>query len=143
MSQPSTDPYLEVALGRADEAEAKYRSLVEMVPVITYTEALDSGRMFAISPQIETILGYTQEAWMGDASLWIDRIHPDDQERVVAACEVANRDRQPYAEEYRIFTSDGRLVWIRDEAVLVLGSNGQPLCWQGVMRDITWLRQRT
>jgi PAS domain S-box-containing protein len=142
MSQPSTDPYLEVALGRADEAEAKYRSLVDLVPVITYTEALDSGRMFAISPQIETILGYSQEEWMGDASLWIACIHPDDQERVVAACELANRDRQPYAEEYRMFTRDGRILWIRDEATLVLGSNGQPLCWQGVMRDITSLRQR-
>jgi PAS domain S-box-containing protein len=142
MSEPSTDRYLEVALGRAGEAEAKYRSLVEMVPVITYTEALDSGRMFAISPQIETILGYTQEHWMGDASLWITCIHPDDQERVVAACELANRDRQPYAEEYRMFTRDGRIVWIRDEAALVLGSNGQPLCWQGVMRDITAQRQR-
>jgi PAS domain S-box-containing protein len=142
MSQPSTDPCLEVALGRAEEAEAKYRSLVGLVPVITYTEALDSGRMFAISPQIETILGYTQEDWMGDASLWIDRIHPDDQERIVAACELANRDRQPYAEEYRMFTRDGRILWMRDEAVLVLGSNGQPLCWQGVMRDITPLRQR-
>jgi PAS domain S-box-containing protein len=137
MSQPSTDPYLEVALGRADKAEAKYRSLVDLVPVITYTEALDSGRMFAISPQIETILGYSQEEWMGDASLWIACIHPDDQQRVVAACELANRDRRPYAEEYRMFTRDGRILWIRDEAVLVLGSNGQPLCWQGVMRDIT------
>lgn len=137
MSQPSTDRYLEVALGRAEEAEAKYRSLVELIPVITYTEALDSGRMFAISPHIETILGYTQEEWMGDASLWIACIHPDDQERVVAACELANRDKQPYEQEYRIFASDGRIVWIRDEAVLVLGSNGQPLCWQGVMRDIT------
>jgi PAS domain S-box-containing protein len=128
---------LEVALGRADKAEAKYRSLVDLVPVITYTEALDSGRMFAISPQIETILGYSQEEWMGDASLWIACIHPDDQQRVVAACELANRDRRPYAEEYRMFTRDGRILWIRDEAVLVLGSNGQPLCWQGVMRDIT------
>jgi PAS domain S-box-containing protein len=137
MSQPSTDPYLEVALGRAEEAEAKYRSLVDLVPVITYTEALDSGRMFAISPQIETVLGYSQEEWMGDASLWIACIHPDDQERVVAACELANRDRQPYEEEYRMFTRDGRILWIHDEAVLVLGSNGQPLCWQGVMRDIT------
>jgi PAS domain S-box-containing protein len=133
---------LEVALGRAEEAEAKYRSLVELIPVITYTEALDSGRMFAISPQIETILGYTQEDWMGDASLWIDRIHPNDQERIVAACELANQNRQPYAEEYRMFTRDGRVLWIRDEAVLVLGSNGQPLCWQGVMRDITPLRPR-
>ena len=40
---------------------------------IAYTEEVDTGRVFAIGPQIETILGYTQEQWMGDASLWIDR----------------------------------------------------------------------
>jgi PAS domain S-box-containing protein len=139
--QPRTDGYLEAALGRAEQAEAKYRSLVELVPAITYTEDLDSGRMFAVSPQVETILGYTQEQWMGDASLWIDRIHPDDRHRVVAACELANRAKEPYSEEYRMIARDGRIVWIRDEAVLVRGSNGQPLCWQGVMRDVTPQRQ--
>jgi len=137
MLQPETDGYLEAALSRAEQAEAKYRSLVELIPAITYTEDLDSGRMFAVSPQIETILGYTQETWMGDASLWIDRIHPDDRDRVVATCELANRAREPYSAEYRMIASDGRVVWIRDEATLVQGSNGQPLCWQGVMHDIT------
>ena len=39
--------------------------------------------------------------------------------------------------EYRTITRDGRVVWIRDEATLVRGSQGQPLCWQGVMWDIT------
>ena len=127
---------MEAALGRAEQAEAKYRSLIEMLPAITYTEDLDSGQTFAISPQIETVLGYSQEEWMGDASLCIDRIHPDDRERVVAACELANIAGEPYSADYRMIARDGRIVWIRDEAMLVRGSNGQPLCWQGVMREI-------
>jgi hypothetical protein len=57
MSNPKTDGYLEAALARAEQAEAKYRSLVGLVPAITYIEDLDSGRTFAISPQIEAILG--------------------------------------------------------------------------------------
>jgi PAS domain-containing protein len=36
-----------------------------------------------------------------------------------------------------MITKDGRSVWIRDEAVLIRGSHGQPLCWHGVMLDIT------
>jgi PAS domain-containing protein len=32
---------------------------------------------------------------------------------------------------------DGRVVWVRDEASLVMGSHGQPLCWQGVMIDVS------
>jgi PAS domain S-box-containing protein len=108
-------------------------SPVEPAATITYTEEVDSGRTFAISPEINTILGYTQEEWMGDADLWIDRIHPDDRDFVVDACERANRAREPYRSEYRIIAADGRTVRVRDEAVLVGGSEGQPLCWQGVM----------
>jgi two-component system sensor histidine kinase UhpB len=74
---------------------------------------------------------------MGEASLCIDRIHPDGRDRVIAACELANAAGERYCAEYRMIARDGRIVWIRDEAVLVLGSHGQPLCWQGVMREIT------
>jgi PAS domain S-box-containing protein len=133
MVQPKSDGFLEVALGRANEAEAKYRSLQELIPAITYTEEVDSLRTYAVSPQVETILGYTQEEWMGDGELWIECIHPEDRSRVVAACEEANRAREPFREEYRITARDGRILWVHDEAMLVHDTNGMPLCWQGVM----------
>ena len=132
---------MEAALASAEEAEAKYRSMVEQLPAITYTEALDSGRVISVSPQVETLLGYTQDEWMSDASLWVDLLHPDDRDRVLEACELANRAREPYRAEYRMLARDGQVVWIRDEAVLVRGSRGQPLCWQGVMLDITSHKQ--
>lgn len=125
------------AQSRADEAEAKYRSLVELVPAITYVEALDTRRTFSISPQIESILGFTPEEWLGDAFRWENCLHPKDKERVISACKLANERREPWCEEYRVIARDGRTVWIHDEAVLVRGSSGQPLCWQGVMVDIT------
>jgi two-component system sensor histidine kinase UhpB len=131
------DGYLRATLARAEEAEAKYRSLVELLPAVTYVEALDSGRTLSVSPQIESIFGFTQEEWMGDANRWESRLHPDDRERVVAACDAANESRAPFREEYRVIARDGRVVWIRDEAELVRGSSGGPLCWQGVMTDIT------
>jgi PAS domain S-box-containing protein len=128
---------LESALARAEEAEARYSALAEQLHAITYTEELDSGRITSFSPQVESILGYTPELWMGDPNLWIDRIHPDDRDRVVEECVVANRSREPFRSEYRMSARDGRILWIRDEAMLVRGSRGQPLCWQGVMLDIT------
>lgn len=137
MSKPRLDGYLESALGRAEHVEAKYRSPGGRVPEITYTEDVETGQTYAVSPQIQTILGYSPEEWMGEASLCTDRIHPDDRDRVIAVCELANEAGEPYRAEYRMIARDGRIVWIRDEAVLVRGSNGQPLCWQGVMREIT------
>jgi PAS domain S-box-containing protein len=137
MQHPNVENVVQGVLTRADEAEAKYRSLVELVPAITYCEALDTRRTFSISPQIESVLGFTPEEWLGDASRWENCLHPDDKERVIAACAQANESRSPWREEYRVIARDGRTIWIHDQAELVRGSNGQPLCWQGVMIDVT------
>jgi PAS domain-containing protein len=63
---------LEAALARAEQAEARYQPLVDQPPAITYTEALDSGRVISVSPQVETILGYTQEELLSNPRLWVD-----------------------------------------------------------------------
>ena len=122
---------------RAERAEALYRSLVESLPAVTYAEAIDDGRTLSIGPQAFEMFGYTEAEWMKDSLLWMKVIHPDDREWVIESCERANQTGLPWTSEYRMIAKDGRVVWIRDEASLVRGSQGQPLCWQGVMWDIT------
>ena len=114
-----------------------YEALVLQVPGITYAESLDDGRTMSISPQVETLLGYSQEEWMNNPLLWVELIHPDDRKRVVDCCDEANRTRQTFRAEYRMITRDRRVVWIEDVATLVEDSRGRPLCWQGVMLDVT------
>jgi PAS domain S-box-containing protein len=128
---------LEAALARAEATQAMYRTLVDRLPAITYTEALDDGRTLSISPQIEALLGCSQDEWMADPLVWVGMLHPDDRDRVVEACWESNRTEEPFRCEYRMVARDGRVLWFRDEAVVVRGSAGQPLCWQGVMYDIT------
>ena len=127
---------LQAALSRAEEAEALYRTLVERLPAITYTETIDEGNTLSISPQVEDVLGYTQEEWMGN-DVWVRILHPEDRKRVVEACHAANRERRAFHDEYRMIAKDGHTVWIRDAADIVWSSDGQPLCWQGVMTDVT------
>jgi PAS domain S-box-containing protein len=143
---PARDPEehhpgrLEAALSRAEQAEALYRTLVERLPAVTYTETIDEGNVLSISPQVEEVLGYTQEEWMGN-DIWTRILHPEDRKRVIDTCHDANRARKPYNDEYRMITKDGRTVWIRDEATIVWSSDGQPLCWQGVMTDVSSERE--
>jgi len=122
---------------RVERAEAMYRSLVASLPAITYAESLDDGRTLSVSPNVVDMLGYTEREWMGDSLFWMKIIHPDDRDRVVESCRLANETGQPWDSEYRLYARDGRIVWVRDRATLVQGSMGQPLCWQGVMWDIT------
>jgi PAS domain S-box-containing protein len=105
---------LEAALARAEATEAMYHSLVDRLPAITYTEALDDGRTLSISPQIELLLGCSQDEWMADPLLWMSMMHPDDVDRVVLECHDRNRDDKPFRSEYRMMARDGRVVWFRD-----------------------------
>lgn len=127
-------------LDRAERAEAMYHSLVDSLPGVTYSESLDDANTLSISPQIQELLGYTQEEWTGNPHLWVEVLHPDDRDWVVASCHEANETAASWRAEYRMVARDGRVVWVRDIATLVRGSQGQGLCWQGVMIDITSLK---
>ena len=66
-------------------AEMRYRSLIENIPLVTYMNSADAPtRSLYMSPQVESLLGYTADAWAKRLEVGHDGIHPDDRERVVA-----------------------------------------------------------
>jgi PAS domain S-box-containing protein len=120
------------------EAEAKYRTLVEQIPAVTYIAALDkASTTLYISPQIETLIGFSREEYEKDPDIWRERLHPDDRGRVMAEVERSHKSSEPFCCEYRMLTRDDHVVWFRDEAVVVRSSKNKPLFLQGVMFDIT------
>jgi diguanylate cyclase (GGDEF)-like protein/PAS domain S-box-containing protein len=120
------------------EAEVRYRNLVERVPAVTYVaEAGADGRWHYVSPQIEKLLGYMPKEWQDDPDLWCERLHPDDRERVLVEEERFATTRDPLAIEYRLMARDGSTVWVRDDAIFrPLGSPNERLM-DGVFTDIT------
>lgn len=123
-------------------AEAKYRSLVEQIPAIAFTAALDvPGNLLYVSPQIER-LGFSPEEWLANPDGVLNRIHPDDQARVHAAFARSYESGEPLRCEYRLLTRDGAPRWFLDEARVVHDAAGEPLCLQGVLIDITEDKQR-
>jgi PAS domain S-box-containing protein len=119
-------------------AEARYRTLVEQIPAVTFMASLEEGdNEIYIGPQIESLLGYTQKEWLDDPVLWFHRMHPDDQERWNAefarGCAVGG----PFRADCRFFARDGRTVWVHGEARVVRDADGRPLFIQGVAFDIT------
>jgi diguanylate cyclase (GGDEF)-like protein/PAS domain S-box-containing protein len=123
-------------------AEAKYRSLVEQIPAIAFTTALDvPGNLLYVSPQIER-LGFSPEEWLANPDGVLNRIHPDDQARVHAAFARSYESGEPLRCEYRLLTRDGAPRWFLDEARVVHDAAGEPLCLQGVLIDITEDKQR-
>ena len=119
-------------------SEARYRALVEGIPAVVYEMGLDDQRrtLYA-SPHIEALFGYTREEWLDQPDIWAELMHPDDREIELAAHDLHSATGDPWSREYRLIAADGRVVWVRDQAVLLRDQDGHPLNWQGVMVDIT------
>jgi PAS domain S-box-containing protein len=127
---------------RGREAESRYRSLVETIPMVTYiVERGAGGRSVYVSPQIERLVGYTVEESLADPRLWHRLLHPEDRRRVIAMEADHERTEEPYSAEYRLIARDGGVVWVRNEAVLLRDEAGNGAYWQGVMMDVTQPRQ--
>jgi two-component system cell cycle sensor histidine kinase/response regulator CckA len=122
-------------------AEVRYRTLVERLPLVTYTEPLNASSAAYISPQIARLVGYSAEEWEGSSDFFSRVLHPDDRERVLAEFDAMHRSGEPLDIEYRLIAQDGQVVWIHDGAVVVHDDNGKNLYAQGYMLDITERRR--
>ena len=124
-------------------AERQYRAVVEQVPLATYRNVVGPRpATIYISPQIERLLGYPVEEWLGgDNAFYEALVHPDDLARVTAECEAAHAAGQPFQCEYRMRHRDGAVVWVLDQTSIVHDDDGAPLYAQGFLLDITERKQ--
>ena len=119
-------------------SEARFRTLVEQLPAVAYTAALDeTSTTLYVSPQIEKFLGVTPEEYVADPDVWRKSIHPEDRDRVMAEVLRCQTDKAPLRCEYRMIAREDRVVWFYDRAELVRDETGRPLFLQGLMLDVT------
>lgn len=128
----------ERASGALREAETRYRTLVEQIPTVTHISRYDEASSTTyMSPQVEGMLGYSPQEWVADLHMWEQLVHPEDLALVMATNEEFLRTGEPFLLDYRLIAKDGRVVWIRDETVLIRDEEGAPTHAQGTWMDIT------
>jgi diguanylate cyclase (GGDEF)-like protein/PAS domain S-box-containing protein len=113
------------------------------VPAVLYIDEIVEGSpdlhpTIYVGPQVETILGITQQHWKDGDDLWQEIVHPDDwQETSDEYAEYVERGGV-LVQEYRVVRPDnGATVWIRDDCrIMTNPSTGERLVF-GVMLDIS------
>lgn len=124
-----------------EEAEARYRTLIETIPAVTYIADWDElGSFRYVSPQIEELLGHPPEHWLGDTGTWEQHIHPDDADRVIAETRYAFRQQKAFDCEYRMVAADGSVVWVWERDTVIRDEVGEPYLTQGIITDVTATR---
>jgi PAS domain S-box-containing protein len=120
-----------------ERAERKYRALAEGLPLVTWLSAPgDRSSIDYISPQIETLLGYTATQWRNDPQLFGKLLHPEDRKRVLARRgKVTANGTGQSQDEYRLISRSGSVVWVREETMTIRSADGEPLYTQTFLLD--------
>jgi PAS domain S-box-containing protein len=127
---------------RMRAAEAKYRTLVENIPLATYINPTGMPvKTEYVSPQIEAMLGYPVSKWL-EPGFFEQVIHPDDYERVMAEVTRTHEVGEHFRLEYRLIAADGRIVWVLDETVAVRDEEYRPILLQGFLVDVSDRHER-
>ncbi len=118
---------------RAHEA---LRQMVAHSPAVIYTLKIDGQNVIPVlvSENLERLLGFsTAEYWR--PNWWLDGLHPEDRERVLAAL-AKGIAGDGYSAEYRIRHRNGSFQWIQDSNRVVKDAAGRPRELVGVWTDI-------
>ncbi|BAY12073.1 PAS domain-containing protein [Calothrix sp. NIES-2098] len=121
------------------QAELRYRTLIEQIPGVVYTSPITATTEFTyISPQIEKMLKIPRDQWnAGLFNSWLDYVHPEDRDRVIQSVQDAIATGESVNNEYRLFTAEDDIIWVKDQASLVLAPDGKTPILQGVAFDIS------
>ena len=125
-----------------DEAEERYRSLIESLPMVTYVaRRTDRTRLTYMSPQIEAMTGFSADEWLGESDLWRRRVHPEDLERVIieARSRFHGEGSRGADLEYRLLSRSGEVVWVRDQGTFRRIEDADGIVVEGVIQDVTAL----
>ncbi|MFQ5989544.1 MAG: PAS domain S-box protein, partial [Candidatus Methylomirabilales bacterium] len=118
------------------ESEARFRQFAEIVPDIIWMTTPDKQTVRYVNPAYERVFGRTRESLYAAPRSWLEAIHPEDRERVMATS-LEKEGRGEYLEEFRILRPDGTTRWVRDRAVPIRNERGEVYMHAGIGEDVT------
>lgn len=114
------------------ESEARYKALTEAGAAVVW-RACPDGKIVDSTGWTE-LTGQPLSEALGDG--WLDRVHPEDRERVVARVRAASNVAVPRTNEYRLRHRDGEYRWMFTRGVPLLNPDGSVREWVGTASDI-------
>jgi PAS domain S-box-containing protein len=119
-------------------AEQRQAVIIQSLPMVLYLEPFEAHPRLPnyVSGDLKAITGFSQGQIAKKPTIWADRLHPEDRNRVLAAIE-ARRKSGGSSIEYRWQCADGAYKHLLDQAVLLKDSDGRPVEFAGTLTDIS------
>ncbi len=122
---------IELAL---EESENKYQTLTEHSSVgVFQTDAY--GSTTYVNPKWCELAGISGDLAMGYG--WLNAVHPDDRERVQGGWSTTLNDPRIGDDTYRFVHPDGKVVWVKGQALPEYDNQNIVVGYIGTITDIT------
>jgi PAS domain S-box-containing protein len=119
-------------------AEQRQAAIIQSLPIVLYLEPLhcDPRCPKFVSGNLEAMTGYHFNQVLENPTLWAERLHEDDRERVRAALGQRSSTGR-FSVEYRWRCADGSYKHFHDQAVLLRDARGRSVEFAGTLTDVT------
>jgi diguanylate cyclase (GGDEF)-like protein/PAS domain S-box-containing protein len=97
---------------------------------------LHNGRL-EWSDQVFEIFGVRREDFAGTEEAFFELIHPNDRDWFIEQRDEWLENGGEFDREHRILRPDGEVRWVREQAQIIEGPNGEPAFTTGTVQDIT------
>ena len=118
------------------ESEQRFRQLAENLREVFWLSSLDASQIYFVNPAYEEIWGRSRESLIAQPESWLDAVHLEDREEVLANFEKQSRGE--FVEyEYRIVRPDGEIRWVEAHVFPVHNEEGEIYRCAGSAQEIT------
>ncbi|MFB2896179.1 PAS domain S-box protein [Aerosakkonemataceae cyanobacterium BLCC-F50] len=121
------------------QSEERFQEIAHTVNQFFFVRSTITGEYLYVSPAYEKIWHRPCENLYQNPDSWLETIHPDDRELVLAS--IKQQCLEQSKREYRIIRPDGEIRWISTDVSLVKDEAGKPLRVVGLAEDITDRKQ--
>ncbi|HET9810066.1 MAG TPA: PAS domain-containing protein [Sphingomicrobium sp.] len=119
------------------ESEARFKRIANSAPVMMWVTRLDRVRDFVNDHYVEFVAGPDGDREAVRTIDWRSRIHPDDEQRIVAESIAGEAAGDVFTLEGRYLRHDGEYRWLRSVSQPRFGPDGEHIGFIGVATDIT------
>ncbi len=124
---------LSKAMAELKRSEKQFRLIADLSPVHLFQTGPEGDTTF-MSPSFLAVTGTQREQVLGFG--WLDVVHPDDRERLMAGWQDALRSQHIFQAEFRIRAANGEYRWYRTRSVPDRDESGQVIGWVGATVDL-------
>jgi PAS domain S-box-containing protein len=120
------------------ESEQHFRRLANSAPVMIW-ETDGEGLVTFVNTTLLTFIGHTLEQELGSG--WLESVHPDDRERILARVTAFRVARRDFRLQYRMQRADGEYRFVNCNGVARFDADGSFAGYIGSCLDMTELKR--